>query len=66
MTEWNKDEAFASAQKAEEELKELVRNNGSITDLAIWWKRWYNGESGQHPTGHRALGRLLVKIANGR
>lgn len=61
---WNKEEAAQATEHAEKELRATLEDpKATAQALIAWWAKWYNGASGEHPTGHKALGRLLVKIS---
>ena len=48
-------EMDAAAQEAEKDLSTLDR--ASVQAVAAWWLKWYM------KSGHKRLGRIMVKIA---
>lgn len=64
---WNRKEAAQSMSAASSELDSILEaltpeQVDGVRVISEWWREWYNGGNGMHPTGHKALGRLIIKV----
>jgi len=64
MPEWDKDAAADSTEQAKVVLQEIAdtmteEEKEGVRKFGEWWKTWYNGNAGNHPTGHKALAQIF-------
>ena len=65
MATWDKEEAAESTAKAKKEFDEMfakmsAEEQAAIVKVADWARKWFNGASGFHATGHKSLMQYLV------
>jgi hypothetical protein len=62
---WDTEAAEAATAEAKNELEILLgkltkEELDGLRKLQAFWKFWYNGHSGAHATGHKALARMFL------
>ena len=65
MAEWDKEKAAIATDAAKNEFqlmweKMTPEERAAVVKVADWGRKWFNGASGMHATGHKALMQYLV------